>query len=308
MTTRKITFNKGDLFLNGDYRLEVKLGEGGMGQVWAAIEIYSGNLVAIKMMHDQGGNFALRFRQECRFYTKLKHPNIVSMFKAGQDENGVMYIVMDLLKGKTVRKVLQTSPNRRIDVARALHLAIQLADAGSYMHGKGVWHRDLKPENLMVGTKDELKGHLWVFDFGIAKFANAEDHGLISDELPDVATVRYMAPEQVDLTNRPRVDGRADIYSFGVILYEKITGQHIFIRDDEPTSAAQIMCGHVVAPVKPIPEIVPDCPEYVWRLVEKCLAKDPAKRYPRFGDIATELRGMLRGSLPTDDYIAMRIK
>jgi serine/threonine protein kinase len=311
MITRKISFKKGDLFLKEDYRLEAKLGEGGMGQVWAAIELYSGNLVAIKLLHDQGGNFPLRFRQECRFYTKLRHPNIVSMFKAGEDEHGVMYIIMDLLQGKTVRKVLQTletSKRRGLEVAQALHLAIQLADAGEYMHGRGVWHRDLKPENLMVGTKAALKGHLWVFDFGIAKFENAEDQGLNSDELPDVATVRYMAPEQVDLTNRANLDGRADIYSFGAILYELITRRHIFIRENEPTTAAQIMYGHTVAAVKPIPDLVPDCPEDVWQLVERCLAKDPKKRYQRFGDVAADLRGMIRGSLPPEHYIAKRVK
>jgi serine/threonine-protein kinase len=292
-------------FLNGKYILKRKLGAGGMSQVWAALEPYSDNVVAIKLLHDQGGNLALRFRQECRFYPKLQHPNIVRMSQAGEDENGTMYIIMDLLKGSTVRRVLTSS---RLKIVEALHLAIQLADACAYMHRKGVWHRDLKPENLMVGTKDEWKGHLWLFDFGISKFANLEDGGLNTDELPEVASVRYMAPEQVDGTRRHLVDGRADIYSFGVILYELITGRHTFVKANEPTTAAQIMNGHLVAHVRPIPHIVPDCDEALWDLVKKCLARDPAERFQNFEEIGETLGNIRRTTLPPDHYIAQRVK
>jgi serine/threonine-protein kinase len=292
-------------FLNGKYILKRKLGAGGMSQVWAALEPYSDNVVAIKLLHDQGGNLALRFRQECRFYPKLQHPNIVRMSQAGEDENGTMYIIMDLLKGSTVRRVLTSS---RLKIVEALHLAIQLADACAYMHRKGVWHRDLKPENLMVGTKDEWKGHLWLFDFGISKFANLEDGGLNTDELPEVASVRYMAPEQVDGTRRHQVDGRADIYSFGVILYELITGRHTFVKANEPTTAAQIMNGHLVAHVRPIPHIVPECDEALWDLVKKCLARDPSERFQNFEEIGETLGNIRRTTLPPDHYIAQRVK
>lgn len=302
---RKIVLKEGDLFLNGRYRFERRLGAGGMSQVWAAIELYSENFVAIKLLHDQGGNLALRFRQECRFYPKLKHANIVRMSAAGEDENGSMYIVMDLLEGSTLRRVLRSG---RLNIEGALHLAVQLADACAYMHRQGIWHRDLKPENVMVGSKGEMKGHLWLFDFGISKFANPQDAGLDTDELPDVATVRYMATEQVDGARRRFVDGRADIYAFGVILYELITGRHIFIKEGEPTTAAQIMNGHLVAEVKPIPHIVNDCPEELWQLVKKCLAKDPADRHQTFDEIGAELSDMIRASHPPDHYIAKRVK
>ena len=278
-----------------------------MSQVWAALEPYSDNVVAIKLLNDQGGNLALRFRQECRFYPKLQHPNIVRMSQAGEDENGTMYIIMDLLKGSTVRRVLRSG---RLKIVEALHLAIQLADACAYMHRKGVWHRDLKPENLMVGTEVEMRGHLWLFDFGISKFANAEDGGLNTDELPEVASVRYMAPEQVDGTRRHKVDGRADIYAFGVILYEFITARHIFVKENEPTTAAQIMNGHLVADIRPIPHIVPECEEALWELVKKCLARNPADRFQNFEKIGVALGAFrLRGStLPPEHYIAKREK
>jgi serine/threonine-protein kinase len=278
-----------------------------MSQVWAALEPYSDNVVAIKLLHDQGGNLALRFRQECRFYPKLQHPNIVRMSQAGEDENGTMYIIMDLLKGSTVRRVLRSG---RLKIIEALHLAIQLADACAYMHRKGVWHRDLKPENLMVGTEVEMRGHLWLFDFGISKFANAEDGGLNTDELPEVASVRYMAPEQVDGTRRHKVDGRADIYSFGVILYELITARHIFVRENEPTTAAQIMNGHLVAEIRPIPHIVPECEEALWELVKKCLARDPADRFQNFEEIGVALGALRlrRSTLPPEHYITKREK
>lgn len=304
---RRTLLKEGAPFLNGKYILKRKLGVGGMSQVWAALEPYSDNVVAIKFLHDQGGNLALRFRQECRFYPKLQHPNIVRMSQAGEDENGMMYIIMDLLKGSTVRRVLRSG---RLKIVEALHLAIQLADACAYMHRKGVWHRDLKPENLMVGTEVEMRGHLWLFDFGISKFANAEDGGLNTDELPEVASVRYMAPEQVDGTRRHKVDGRADIYSFGVILYEFITARHIFVKENEPTTAAQIMNGHLVADIRPIPHIVPECEEALWELVKKCLARNPADRYQNFEEIGVELGAFrLRGStLPPEHYIAKREK
>ena len=302
---RKIVLKEGASFLNGKYRLKKKLGAGGMSQVWAAIEPYSGNFVAIKMLHDQGGNLALRFRQECRFYPKLKHPNIVRMSQAGEDENGGMYIIMELLEGSTIRRVLRSG---RLEIRQALHLAVQLAEACAYMHRQGIWHRDLKPENLMVGSTGEMRGHLWVFDFGISKFANPEDAGLNTDELPEVATVLYMAPEQVDGAQRRLIDGRADIYSFGVILYELITARHIFVKENEPTTAVQIMNGHLVARIRPIPHIVPECDEDLWQLVEKCLAKNPAERFQRFEEIVDVLSNMIRSSGPPDHYIVKRKK
>jgi eukaryotic-like serine/threonine-protein kinase len=307
MSALRVSLRSGDSFLHGKYRLEKKLGEGGMSQVWAAIELHSGNLVAIKVLHEQTRNFALRFKQECRVYAKLRHPNIVPMYESGSDEKGVLYIAMDLLVGKTLRRILQVTP--RLDFKPAAHVGIQLADACGYMHAKGVWHRDLKPENLMIGTQKGQKGHLWVVDFGIAKFARPEDQGLDTDELPDVGTLRYMAPEQCDIGRRREVDGRADIYAFGGIMYETITSHHHFIKEGEPTTAAQIMHGHLTAKVRPVRSYAPGCPEDVADLIERCLAKDPGDRPQTFDEVGDVIGAAVqRSSLPADNYVLRRLE
>jgi serine/threonine-protein kinase len=304
---RRIDFKEGDRFLYGEYQLELKLGEGGMGQVWAAIELYSGNFVAIKLMHAQSGNFVARFRQECRFYTKLlRHPNIVGMLKAGEDENGVMYIIMELLRGKTLRKVLHSA---QLDVEHALHLAVQIADPVAHMHKKGVWHRDLKPENMIVGTQESDKGHLWIVDFGIARFANAKDLSFDSEAMTDVGTVWYMAPEQVEPSNRKNVDNRADVYAFGAILYEMIAKRHIFVPKGEIVTPPQVMYGHLHATIKPLPEIVAGCSDDLWELVRWCLARDPRDRLGSLDKAANAIRGMIRPSqLPSNPYLVQHVR
>jgi serine/threonine-protein kinase len=155
----------------------------------------------------------------------------------------------------------------------------------------------------MVGTKEDTKGHVWVLDFGIAKFADARVN---TDELPAVGTIRYMPPEQV---RRIKPDGRADIYAFGVTFYEVLTGRHPFIDDDDadPPTPAEIMSGHLHAEPAPPHEIVPDCPETVTPVVFKCMAKDRDERYANFADVADDLRALIRESLPPGHPLAKRV-
>ncbi|WP_438041674.1 protein kinase domain-containing protein [Sorangium sp. So ce128] len=303
----------GDVFL--DYRITEVIDAGGMGEVYKAVEDYSEDVVAIKCMlprHLKREDFARRFRQECKFYPKLKHPNIVRMRKAGVSPDHVAYIVMDYLEGRTLRKLLNKA--YRLDFLSAMHVMLQVADAMTFVHSKGIWHRDLKPENIMVGTKADAKGHVWLLDFGIAKFA---DGGMNTDDLPDVGTVRYISPEQVKMlytssrkaerVERARPDGRTDIYAFGAIFYEVLTGKHLFLDDSEPATAEETLTGHLVAAPEPVHEIVPDCPEFVWPVVAKCIAIDREERYPRFDDVARDLRGLLRETVPAGHVLAQRL-
>ncbi|WP_437744129.1 protein kinase [Sorangium sp. So ce1504] len=303
----------GDVFL--DYRITEVIDAGGMGEVYKAVEDYSEDVVAIKCMlprHLKREDFARRFRQECKFYPKLKHPNIVRMKKAGVSPDHVAYIVMDYLEGRTLRKLLNKA--YRLDFLSAMHVMLQVADAMTFVHSKGIWHRDLKPENIMVGTKADAKGHVWLLDFGIAKFA---DGGMNTDDLPDVGTVRYISPEQVKMlytssrkaerVERARPDGRTDIYAFGAIFYEVLTGKHLFLDDSEPATAEETLTGHLVAAPEPVHEIVPDCPEFVWPVVAKCIAIDREERYPRFDDVARDLRGLLRETVPAGHVLAQRL-
>ncbi|WP_437694203.1 protein kinase domain-containing protein [Sorangium sp. So ce176] len=303
----------GDVFL--DYRVTEVIDAGGMGEVYKAVEEYSEDVVAIKCMlprHLRREDFARRFRQECKFYPKLKHPNIVRMRKAGVSPEHVAYIVMDYLEGRTLRKLLNKA--YRLDFLSAMHVMLQVADAMTFVHSKGIWHRDLKPENIMVGTKADAKGHVWLLDFGIAKFA---DGGMSTDDLPDVGTVRYISPEQVKLlytsskkaqrAEHARPDGRTDIYAFGAIFYEVLTGKHLFLDDGESATAEETLTGHLVAAPEPVHEIVPDCPEFVWPVVSRCIAIDREERYPRFDDVARDLRGLLRDTVPAGHVLARRL-
>ncbi|MGK4007429.1 protein kinase [Sorangium sp. So ce1036] len=300
----------GDVFL--DYRIRAVIDAGGMGEVYEAVEDYSDDVVAIKCMsprHMRRADFARRFRQECKFYPKLKHPNIVRMRKAGVSPDEVAYIVMDYLEGRTLRKLLNKA--YRLDFLSAMHVMLQVADAMTFVHSKGIWHRDLKPENIMVGSKGDAKGHVWLLDFGIAKFA---DGGMNTDDLPDVGTVRYLSPEQVRLlytsgkkAERAKPDGRTDIYAFGAIFYEVLTGKHLFLDDSVPASAEETLTGHLVAAPEPVHEIVPDCPEYVWPVVERCIAIDVEERYPRFDEVARDLRALLRDTVPAGHVLARRL-
>ncbi|WP_437571450.1 protein kinase domain-containing protein [Sorangium sp. So ce542] len=303
----------GDVFL--DYRITEVIDAGGMGEVYKAVEDYSEDVVAIKCMsprHVRREDFARRFRQECKFYPKLKHPNIVRMRKAGVSPEDVAYIVMDYLEGRTLRKVLNKI--YRLDFLSAMHVTLQVADAMTFVHSKGIWHRDLKPENIMVGAKGDAKGHVWLLDFGIAKFA---DGGMNTDDLPDVGTVRYISPEQVKMlygTPRKaergegaRPDGRTDIYAFGAIFYEVLTGKHLFLDDSEAATAEETLTGHLVAAPEPVHELVPDCPEFVWPVVARCIAIDREERYPRFDEVARDLRGLLRDTVPAGHVLAQRL-
>ncbi|WP_437600632.1 protein kinase [Sorangium sp. So ce590] len=300
----------GDVFL--DYRVTELIDAGGMGEVYRAVEDYSEDVVAIKCMsprHVRREDFARRFRQECKFYPKLKHPNIVRMRKAGVSPEHVAYIVMDYLEGRTLRKLLTKA--YRLDFLSAMHVMLQVADAMTFVHSKGIWHRDLKPENIMVGTKADAKGHVWLLDFGIAKFA---DGGMNTDDLPDVGTVRYISPEQVKLlygaskkAERAKPDGRTDIYAFGAIFYEVLTGKHLFLDDSEPATAEETLTGHLVAAPEPVHEIVPDCPEFVWPVVSRCIAIDVEERYAKFDEVARDLRSLLRDTVPAGHVLARRL-
>lgn len=303
----------GDVFEG--YRIVRVLDEGGMGVVYEAEEVYSEDRVAVKCLlprHSSRSDFTRRFQQECKTHPKLKHPNVVRMRRAGVSADKVPFLVMDLLEGITLRKVLDR--HGRLDVLNTLYLMAQVADAMQYAHAKGISHRDLKHENIMVGTRGEEKGHVWVLDFGIAKMAQG---GMSTEELPGLGTARYMAPEQARAVvgsgksgRRVKADHRVDIYGFGVIFYEVLTGRHTFIRDTGPASPMsfeEILAGHLTAEPVPAYELV-DCPRAVWRMVTRCIAIDPDARYGRFDEIAMELREVCRDLMPKEHRLTRHLE
>src|SRR6266436_2743970 len=217
----------------GPYQVESKLGEGGMGEVFRAVDTRLGRPVAIKFAHER---FSTRFEREARAISSLNHPNICTLYDVGPN-----YFVMELLEGETIAARLKSGP---LPVKTALSYASQIMAALVEAHGKGIVHRDLKPANIMIA-----KSGVKVLDFGLAK-SGADDTVTASHMV--IGTPAYMAPEQRE--GKP-ADARADIYSFGCVLYGMLTG------------------GRVTAQRKRIPS------RRLEKIVNRCLEQDPARRW-----------------------------
>lgn len=286
------------------YIIRECIGEGGMGTVYEAEEEFSGSIVAIKFLRGcftGREDFVLRLQQESKFYSKLKHANIVRMHRAGITAAGRVFIVMERLRAKTLRRILDRAREHKLDFLNALHLMLQIVEAVGAAHEAGVWHRDLKPENVMVGWQGKERGHVWVLDFGIAT-----DRTVNTDELPCLGTYRYISPEQV---RGKKPDGRADIYAFGVMAYEMLTGRHTFLTDMHDATSAEMASGHLHADAPtPVYELAHDCPELMWPILQRCLAKEPADRYASFDEVAADLRALIRSSVPPDHVLAKRVR
>jgi serine/threonine-protein kinase len=302
----ELLLKPGDFFAGQKFKIVKLLGKGGMSEVWEAVRTSHGGHVALKILAPQFAlreDFTSRLRAESVFYSVLPHLNIVRMLDYDHEElTRRVYIVMELLKGKTVRQLLVRHGS--LKWIYALHILNQAADAMTFAHSRGILHRDLKPENLMVCTEPANKGHLWVLDFGIAKWV---DNRLDTGALPQMGTARYMSPEQVkSLWKEHRnitIDGRSDIYTFGAIGYEAITGRHHFIDDHCPPPVEVILNGHLTADVAPIQDLAPDCPDALAAILEKCLEKDREKRYPGMQELWDDLNSF-RVSMPAEHPLA----
>jgi tetratricopeptide (TPR) repeat protein/TolB-like protein len=261
-------------FFSERYRIDKELGRGGMGQVFQAHDLELDRDVALKVLAPgaHGEQEQRRFEQEARAAGALEHPNVVAVHDVGT-HGGERYIISELLHGKTLRETFADEP---LPLAKALDLARQFALGLGAAHEKGVIHRDLKPENLFVTDDGTLK----ILDFGIAKAPEpnttpspSTDTGAI------VGTVGYMSPEQV---RGRKVDPRADIFSFGAILYEMLAGRRAFAG----TSAVETAYAILNAEPAPLPHEVP---RRVAAVVRRCLAKDPAHRYASARALRTAL-------------------
>ncbi len=227
----------------GPYRIESKLGEGGMGEVFRAVDTRLGRAVAIKSAHRQ---FTARFEREARVISSLNHPNICTLHDVGPN-----YLVMELVEGETIAARLKQGP---MAVETVLRYGAQIAAALAEAHGKGIVHRDLKPGNIMIA-----KSGVKVLDFGLAK--SEQDHTLTVSRMV-LGTPAYMAPEQRE--GKP-ADARSDIYSFGCVLYEMLTGRRVS------------------------PQRQPLASRALERIVRRCLEQDPARRWQTAAELEREL-------------------
>ena len=264
----------------GRYLIVGELGRGAMGAVYRAIDPLIEREVAIKTLLPQLPEHEMvhvreRFLREARSAGRLNHPNIVTIFDVGE-QDGLAYIAMELLEGRTLQQIL--AEPKRMPVETAVDIAAQVADALDHALGFGIVHRDVKPANIMVSAGGRAK----LADFGVAYLPSAS----MTHTGAALGSPKYMAPEQV--IGQP-ADPRSDIFSLGTVLYEMLTGRTPFEREGESTVFA-LMNRIVVEPHLPLAQLDPTLPPAFDQILARALAKAPAERYQRAGEMARDLR------------------
>lgn len=273
----------------GPYEIQSMLGAGGMGEVYRAHDSRLNRTVAVKVLpasFSADRDRLQRFAQEARAAAALNHPNILSIFDIGE-ERGSPYVVSELLEGETLREKLKSGP---LQTRRVIEYALQVARGLAAAHEKGIVHRDLKPENLFLTTDGRVK----ILDFGLAKLTRPETSAE-SGDAPTVqvatetgivmGTAGYMSPEQV---RGKAADHRSDIFSFGAILYEMISGKRAFHGE----SAADTMSAILKEEVPELSETGRNIPPGLERIVHHCLEKHASQRFQSAGDLAFDLEAL----------------
>jgi serine/threonine protein kinase len=267
--------------LGDRYVLERELGRGGMATVYLARDLREERPVAIKAMH-RNLVTALgteRFHREMGIAAALSHPLIVPLYDSG-DAGGVLYYVMPYVEGESLFQ--RQERERRLPVADALGIALDVADALGYAHGRGVLHRDVKPENILL-----TGGRAVLADFGLARAIGAADYRKLTETGVVLGTVYYMSPEQ--LGGNRDLDQRADIYSLGCILYEMLTGEPPYTG-----SLEQVVSRIVRAPIPSAQRLSSAVPTAVDQAIGRAIAKSAAERFSSMEEFAAALPGVPR--------------
>ena len=276
------------------YVIVEKLGEGGMGVVYKAHDTHLDRFVAIKVLPPEkvaDAERKRRFVQEAKSASALNHPNIITIHDIAND-NGLDYIAMEYVPGKPLNQLIA---RRGLPLAEALKYAVQIADALAAAHAAGIIHRDLKPANVMVSGAPERSGFVKVLDFGLAKLTDRadssdreftqstqQDNTPASGEGSIVGTVSYMSPEQAE---GKKVDARSDIFSFGSLLYEMVTGRRAFQGESTLSTLSAVLREEP----KPASEIVEGLPRELERIIARCLRKSPERRFQTMADLKVAL-------------------
>jgi pimeloyl-ACP methyl ester carboxylesterase len=272
--------------LGGRYHVERELGVGGMATVYLARDVKHDRHVAIKVLRpDLATSLGPeRFLREIHIVARLQHPHILGLIDSGESE-GILYYVMPYVAGESLRTRL--AREGELPIPEAVWILREVADALAHAHAQHIIHRDIKPENVMFASR-----HAQVADFGIARaVTEAATAGPITATGIVVGSPAYMAPEQA--ASDPQMDHRADIYAFGVLAYEVLTGVPPFTAP----SAVQLVSAHMTRLPEPLTRHRPGIPEALDELVLKCLAKRPADRFQKAEEIVARLDALLTGPL-----------
>src|SRR5467141_2475537 len=272
----------------GPYEIVAPLGAGGMGEVYRARDTRLDRTVAVKILPSHLSNdptLRQRFEQEAKAISSLNHPHICALYDVGH-QDGTEFLIMEYLEGETLAKLLEKGP---VPLAQVLKYGVEIADALDKAHRQGIVHRDLKPGNIMI-TKSGAK----LLDFGLAKAAVPLTTGAtltagatrttpVTQQGTIVGTFQYMSPEQIE---GKELDGRSDIFSFGAVLYEMVTGRRAFQGKSQLSVASAILEKEPA----PISSVKPMTPPALERCIKRCLAKDPEERWQTARDHALELK------------------
>jgi serine/threonine protein kinase/tetratricopeptide (TPR) repeat protein len=282
------------------YRIVQMLGGGGMGVVYKAEDLKLGRPVALKFLPSELASDPVAFerlQREARAASSLDHPNICSIYQLGEHD-GQPFIVMQLLEGQTLREWIESAAGKPTPerVRGTIELTIQIADGLEAAHQKGIIHRDIKPTNIFITSRGRAK----ILDFGVAKFVDAAEMvepnaasasegsiaGAANPHLTrtgaSVGTPSYLSPEQI---RRENIDGRSDLFSLGLVLYEMATGQRTFSGN----TATVIRNAVLNLPVAPVRHLDPQLPSGLERVINKSLEKDPSRRYQTAGELRDDL-------------------
>lgn len=279
---------KPGMFIADRYEILEKIGSGGMSDVYKAKCHKLNRYVAIKVLKpefSEDRSFVTKFRVEAQSAAGLIHANIVNVYDVG-DENGIYYIVMELVEGITLKKYIEKKG--RLGVREAVSIAIQVAQGIEAAHNHHIVHRDIKPQNIIISKEGKVK----VTDFGIARAATSNT--INSNAM---GSVHYISPEQA---RGGYSDEKSDIYSFGIMLYEMLTGRVPFEGDTTVSVALQHIQDDIVSPAK----LVPGIPISVEKIVLKCTQKKTERRYQNMSDLIADLKRSLVA--PDEDFVVMR--
>ncbi len=291
--------------LNGQFQILQKIGSGGMGSVYKALQRDMNRMVAVKILHPKLTNrkdLVSRFRREARAMSHLTHPNTVKVFLYGELEDGSLYIIMEYLDGKNVNQTVRSEGP--LPVERALPILIQACGALDEAHKQGIIHRDLKPENIFLCVQGGMKDFAKVLDFGLAKVTEREMRPgslILTQEGMVFGTPEFMSPEQAQ---GKTLDAGSDIYSLAVILYEVLTGKLPF----EAKTAMEYIQLHVTVPPITLQDRAPTkkFPPLLWPVIARALAKKSEERYASAADFAEAMQYVLRGATELPPHLMSR--